>query len=109
MQIDDYLYQKDLYLSLARMAQKPMKMTEGEQEVLDLKALGAIWLSLASTIVFNVYREKMTQDLIAALSKIYKKSSSSNKIFLMKKLFNLKMADSKSVTEHPNEFNMLTS
>ena len=32
----------------------------------------------------------------------------SNKVFLMKKLFNLKM-DSGSVTEHLNEFNTLTS
>ena len=50
----------------------------------------------------------MTKDLMAALSKMYKKPSSSNKIFLMK-LFNLKMADIRSVTEHLNEFNTLTS
>jgi len=51
----------------------------------------------------------MTKDLMVALSKIYKKSSASNKIFLMKKLFSLKMVDNRSVAEHLNEFNMLTS
>ena len=39
---------------------------------------------------------------------MYEKPSTSNKVFLMK-LFNLKMADSESVAEHLNEFNMLTS
>ena len=43
------------------------------------------------------------------LSKMYEKLSASNKIFLMKKLFNLKMADSENVAEHLIEFNMLTS
>ena len=36
-------------------------------------------------------------------------TSASNKIFLMKKLFNLKMADSKSVIEHLNELNTQAS
>ena len=33
----------------------------------------------------------------------------SNKVFLMKKLFNLKMVDSESIAGHLNEFNTLTS
>ena len=54
-------------------------------------------------------REKTIKDLMAALSKMYEKPSASNKIFLMRKLFNLKMAESGSVAEHLNEFNTLTS
>ena len=33
----------------------------------------------------------------------------SNKIFLMKRLFNMKMSEGGSVAEHLNEFNILTS
>ena len=51
----------------------------------------------------------MTKNLMAALSKIYEKPSVSNKVFLMKKLFNLKMTESESVSRHLNEFNTLTS
>jgi len=51
----------------------------------------------------------MTKDLMAARSKIYEKPSASNNVFLMKKLFNLKMANSGRVVGHLNEFNMLTS
>jgi len=60
-------------------------------------------------VIFNISSDKMTLDLMATLSKMYEKPSASNKIFLMKKLFNLKMADIRSITEHLNEFNMLTS
>ena len=94
MQIKDHMYQKDLYLPLAGKAKKPKEMSDGEWDILDQKALGAIRLSLASTVAFNATREKTTLDLMVALSKMYEKLSASNKIFLMKKLFNLKMADS---------------
>jgi len=46
---------------------------------------------------------------MAVLSKMYQKPSASNKIFLMKNLFTLKMADNGSIIEHLNEFNTLTS
>ena len=103
MQIEDNMYQKDFYLPLSAKAQKPEEMSNSEWEILDWKALGAIRLSPASTVTFNVSREKTTKDLMAALSKKYEKPSTSKKIFLMK-LFNLKMAESESITEHLNEF-----
>ena len=55
------------------------------------------------------FREKTTKNLMAALSKMYEKPSVSNKVFLMKKLLNLKKTDAESVVEHLNEFNMRTS
>ena len=64
---------------------------------------------LTSIVAFNISREKLTKDLMATLSKMYEKPSASNNIFLMRKLFNLKMTDSESVVGHLNEFNTLTS
>ena len=78
-------------------------------EILDQKAIGAIRLSLASTIAFNVSREKTIKDLMAVLSKMYEKPSASNKVFLTKQLFNLKMADNGSIAGHLNKFNTRTS
>ena len=43
------------------------------------------------------------------LSSIYEKSSANNKVHLMKKLFNLKMAENASVAQHLNEFNTITN
>jgi len=43
------------------------------------------------------------------LASVYKKSSASNKVFLMKCFFNMKMPEDGSVTDHLNEFNTVTS
>jgi hypothetical protein len=42
-----------------------------------------------------------------ALAKLYEKTSVSNKVFLMKRLFNMKMSKGGSVADHLNEFNTL--
>ena len=44
-----------------------------------------------------------------ALSGMYEKPSANNKVHLMKKLFNLKMAENASVAQHLNEFNTITN
>ncbi|RVW92338.1 Retrovirus-related Pol polyprotein from transposon TNT 1-94 [Vitis vinifera] len=52
-------------------------------------------------------REKTQQ--MKALSGMYEKPSANNKVHLMKKLFNLKMAENASVAQHLNEFNTITN
>ena len=54
-------------------------------------------------------KEKITTDLIKALSSIYEKPSTNNKVHLMKKLFNLKMAENASIAQYLNEFNTITN
>ena len=44
-----------------------------------------------------------------ALSSMYEKPSANNKVHLMKKLFNLKMAENASVAQYLNEFNTITN
>jgi len=43
------------------------------------------------------------------LSKLYEKPSASNKVFLMKQLFNMKMSEGGYVADHLNDFNIVTS
>ena len=45
MKMEDYLYQKDLYLSLGKKA-KLAAMKDEEWEVLERKELGTIWMCL---------------------------------------------------------------
>jgi hypothetical protein len=54
MQMEDYLYQKDLFLPLGGIEKKLMTMKDEEWEVLDRKALGMIQLSLAASVAFNI-------------------------------------------------------
>ena len=54
MQMEDYLYQKDLYLPLGGKEKLSVAMENEEWEVLDKKALGTIQLCLASSMAFNI-------------------------------------------------------
>jgi hypothetical protein len=81
MQIEDYLYQKELFLPFGGVVKKMTAMKDEEWEILDRKALGTIWLSLAALVAFNISKEKTTKDLMDALAKLYEKPSMSNKYF----------------------------
>jgi hypothetical protein len=70
MQMEDYLYQKDLFLPLGGVTKKPTTMKEEEWDILDKKALGMIRLSLAASMAFNISKEKTTKDLMDALAKL---------------------------------------
>jgi hypothetical protein len=109
MQMEDYLYQKDLFLPLGGVAKKPTTMKEEEWEILDRKGLGMIRLSLATSVAFNISKEKTTQDMMDAVAKLYEKPLASNKVFLMKRLFNMNMSEGGPVADHLNEFNMVTN
>ena len=49
------------------------------------------------------------KDLMQTLAKLYEKPSSSERVFLMKHIFNIKMAEGRSIANHLNEFNTITS
>jgi hypothetical protein len=104
-----YLYKKDLFLELGRIEKNPMTMKDEEWEILDRKSLGTIRLILPVSMAFNISKEKTTKDLMDALAKLYEKTSTSNKVFIMKRLFNMKMLEGGSVADHLNEFNMVTN
>ncbi|RVW64114.1 Retrovirus-related Pol polyprotein from transposon TNT 1-94 [Vitis vinifera] len=80
-----------------------------EWALLDRQVFGVIRLTLSRSVAHNVVKEKTTTDLMKALSGMYEKPSANNKVHLMKKLFNLKMAENASVAQHLNEFNTITN
>ena len=89
MQMEDYLYQKDLYLPLNGKTKKPVAMTDAKWNIIDRKALGRVQLCLAASFAFNISKETTTKGLMTTLDKIYEKPSASNKAFLMNRLFNM--------------------
>jgi hypothetical protein len=56
MQMEDYLYQKDLFLPLGRKEKKSVSMKDEEWEILDRKALGMIWLCLEVSSGFQYFK-----------------------------------------------------
>ena len=107
MQIEDYVYGRKLHLPLLGTKHESMKAEEWA--ILDRQVLGVIRLTLSRSVAHNVVKEKITTDLMKALSDMYEKLSANNKVHLMKKLFNLKMTENASVAQHLNEFNTITS
>uniref|UniRef100_A0A803LIT3 Retrovirus-related Pol polyprotein from transposon TNT 1-94-like beta-barrel domain-containing protein n=1 Tax=Chenopodium quinoa TaxID=63459 RepID=A0A803LIT3_CHEQI len=106
MQIEDYLYQKNLYLPLTS---KPSGMKEDEWKVLDRQTLGVIRLTLAKSVAYNVKDVTTTVGVIKALSNMYEKPLTMNKVFLMRRLFEIEINDCGSTPEHINEFNSIIS
>ncbi|GKB36402.1 hypothetical protein Tco_0881344, partial [Tanacetum coccineum] len=78
-------------------------------ELLDRQALGVVRLYLAKNVAYNIVNEKTTFGLIKALSNMYEKPSTANKVFLIRRLVNLKMKEGGSVTDHVIDFNSVIS
>ena len=55
---------------------------------MDRKTLGSIRLCLAPSVAFNITKVKTIEDLMKTLATLYENPSASNKVFLMKRLFN---------------------
>ena len=84
-------------------------MKDEDNNILDRQVLGVIRLTLSRSVAPNVVKEKTTLDLMKAFSSKYEKPSANNKVYLMKKLFNLKKVEGTPVAQHLNEFNTITN
>ena len=60
MQMEDYLYQKDLWKPLEGKEKNHGSMSNDEWDLLDRKALGSIQLCLAPSVEFNITKSKTT-------------------------------------------------
>ncbi|KAE8708902.1 Detected protein of unknown function [Hibiscus syriacus] len=107
MQIEDFLYQKNLYQPLS--GKQPEGMKNEDWALLDRQALGVIQLTLSRNVTFNIAKEKTTAGFMTTLSSMYEKPSASNKVHLMRRLFNLRMKEGASVAQHLNELNTITT
>ena len=104
-----YTILKDQYFPIKATIKKPSSMINEEWNKLDRKAIATIRQYLAKNVYFNVSGEKTVEGLWKKLHDLYEKNTTSNKVFLMKKLYNLKMKEGASVAEHLNAFNIITN
>ena len=59
-------------------------------------------MTMSNNMAHNMAKEKLTVDLMKVLTDMYEKPSTNNKVFLMKKLFQLKMGEGTLVATHLN-------
>lgn len=104
MQIEDYPYDKDLYQPLKS---KPEKMEQEEWELLDRKAMSVIRLSLSRDVAYHTITSRSTKEVMKTLEEMYQKPSITNKVHLIRRLFDLRMLERTPVQQYLNEFNMI--
>jgi hypothetical protein len=106
--MEDLLVDKDQWIAIDPCT-KPTRTSANDWKKLDRKAKSTIRLCLSDSILLNVLEEATTKDLWENLGKLYQSKSLVNKLFLRKKLYNLRMRDADSVAEHLNAFNTMVS
>jgi len=84
-------------------------MKDEDWALLHRQALGVIRLTLSRNVASNIVKEAPKKSLMATLSRMYEKLSTSNKVHLIRQMFNLQMTEGASTTEHLNELNIVTT
>jgi len=88
---------------------KPMTMSAEEWVKLDRREKRTIWLCISYSVLLNVSGEASMKALWGKLGTSYQSKSLVNKLFLRKKLYNLRMKDGDLVTENLNTLNIVVS
>ena len=64
MQMEDYMYQKYLYLPLSRKTKKSTSIIDTKWDIFERKSLGTIRLCLAVSVAFNISKETTIEGLM---------------------------------------------
>src|SRR6202034_99486 len=104
LNMEDLLVDKDQWIMIDP-GTKPTRVTDEEWKKLDQKAKSTIQLCVSDSVLLNVSGEATAKDLWDKLGTLYQSKSLVNKLFLRKKLYNLRMKYGDSMTEHLNAFN----
>ena len=76
---------------------------------MDDNAIVDLHLALANGMLSSVEEKKTAKEMWDTLTKLYEAKSLHNRIFLKRKFYTLRMAESTLVTDHINTFKTLSS
>jgi hypothetical protein len=106
LKMEDQLVDRDHWITVD-LGTEPTGTSTYDWKKLDRKVKRKIGLCLSDSILMNVLEEATTKDLWDKLGKLYPSNSPINKLFLRKKLSNLRMRDGDLVADHLNAFNTM--
>jgi len=101
LKMEDLLVDKDQWIAIDS-GTKPTGVSNEEWK-------STTRLCVSDSVLLNVSGEATAKDLWDKLGTLYQTKSLVNKLFLRKKLYNLRMKDGDSMTEHLNAFNTVVS
>ena len=107
--IEDLLNCKDLYDSTEGDNAKPNGMSDVDWKKLKKKTLGAIFQWVDMSLYNHVAKKTNPHTLWKNLKNMYETKNAQTKIFLMRKLMNLKLKEGQPITEHLNDFEGMLS
>jgi hypothetical protein len=108
LKMEDLLVERDQWITVDP-GTAPTGTSADDWKKTDRKAKSTIRLCLSDSVLLNVLEEATAKYLWEKLGKLYQSKSLVNKLFLRKKLYNLRMRDGDSVAEHLNAFNTVVS
>ncbi|KAH9685484.1 hypothetical protein KPL70_013981 [Citrus sinensis] len=94
---------------LAAIGERPMEITDDKWNEVDGNAISDLHLALADGVLSSVAEKNTAKEIWDTLTKLYEAKSLHNKIFLKRKLYTLRMAESTMVTDHINTLKTLFS
>ena len=83
---------------------KPSKMEDDEWNDIDFRAKATIILCLSDEVLYNMMNEEITAGLWCRLESLYKMKSLSNKLFMKKQLYSLRMKEGTPILQHSQCF-----
>ena len=108
LNMEDLLVDKYQWI-MVDLGNKPKGVSDEEWKKLDRKAKSTIQLCVSDSVLLNVAGAATTKALWDKLGTLYHSKSLVNKLFLRKKLYNLRMKDGDLVIDHLNAFNTVVS
>ena len=94
---------------LLAIESRPTGLTNDKWKEIDDNAVANLHLPLANSVLSSVAEEKTAKEIRDTLVKLYEVKSLHNIIFLERRLYSLRMSESKSMTDHINNLNTLFS
>eukprot|EP00253_Pinus_taeda_P009407 PITA_09407 len=104
LKMEDILVDKDQWI-VVDPGTKSMGVFDEEWKNLDQKAKSIIRLCISDSVLLNVSGEATAKALWDKLGTLYQSKSLVNKLFLQKNMYNMRIKDGDSVTEHLSAFN----
>jgi hypothetical protein len=108
LKMEDLLVDRDQWITVDP-GTAPRRTSADDWKKMDWKEKSTIRMCLSDLVLLNVSEEATTKDLWETLGKLYQSKSLVNKLFLRKKLYNLRMRDGDLVAKHLNSFNIVVS
>eukprot|EP00253_Pinus_taeda_P017061 PITA_17061 len=108
LKMEDLLVDKDQWIAVDP-GTKPTGVFDEEWKNLDQKEKSTIRLCVLDSVFLNASEEATMKVLWDKLGTLYQSKSPVNKLFLRKKLYNLRMKDRDSVKKLLNAFNTMVS